>query len=107
MVFYQLGRFHSKGITVSVMRHVPLAEDSDRWTEPLVLRVQSAGPGLAPKLYLNSKLLSWEELNGGLKAELSKRSVWVVYVEADSRAPWWDVAEAINAAEVCTQRLCC
>ena len=90
MLFYQVGRFHSKGITVSVMQHVPLAEDSDHWTEPLVLSVQSAGPGLATKLYLNSKPLTWAEVNSKLKVELSQRSVWTVYVEADSNVSWQD-----------------
>jgi biopolymer transport protein ExbD len=63
-----------------------------------VLRVQGAGPGLATKLYLNSKPLSWEELNSALKVELSQRSVWVVYVEADSNVSWQDALSAIDVA---------
>ena len=63
-----------------------------------MLRVQAAGPGLAPELFLNSRLLSWEELNSGLKAELSKRSAWVVYVEVDSNLPWQDALSAIDVA---------
>jgi len=51
MVFYEVGRLHSKGIRVSVMQHVPSAEAGDRWAKPLVLRVQGARPGLAPKLH--------------------------------------------------------
>jgi biopolymer transport protein ExbD len=98
ILFYELGRPHSKGIMVSLMRHVPPAEVSERWAEPMVLRVQSAGPDLATRLYLNSKPLSWEELNSGLKAELSQRSVWVVYVEVDSNLPWQDALSAIDAA---------
>jgi biopolymer transport protein ExbD len=79
------------------MRHAPPAEDGDRWAEALVLRVQAAGPGLAPKLFLNSRLLSWEELNSGLKAELGRRSVWVVYVQADSNMSWQDALRAVDA----------
>src|SRR4029077_19098921 len=90
MMFYELGCFHSKGITVSVLRDVPIAENGDRWTEPLVLRVQGAGAGLPRKLFLNSKPLRWEELNGRLGAGLGQRSVWVVYVEADSNVSWQD-----------------
>jgi biopolymer transport protein ExbD len=98
MAFHQVGRFHSKGIGTSVMQHVPLAQNSGRWTEPLVLSVRASGPGLLPTLYLNSKLLSWEELDSALKVELSTRSVWIVYVEADSNVSWQDALRAIDAA---------
>ncbi len=80
------------------MQHVPPAQDSDRRVEPLVLRLQGARPGLPSKLFLNSRHLSWEELNSGLKAELSRRSVWVVYIEVDSNLSWQDALSAIDAA---------
>ena len=99
MLFYEFEHPHSKGLEVSAMRQVPEAEmSSDRWAEPLVLKVEAAGLGLPPRLYLNSKLLSWEELDSKLKAELGKRSVWIVYVEADSNASWQDALRAIDAA---------
>lgn len=78
MLFQQMGRFRSKGLGVLVMKQVPLPESSDRWTQPLVLSVQASGPGSPPKLYLNSKPLSWEALDSTLKTELGKRSVWIV-----------------------------
>lgn len=56
--FYELGRPQSKGIIVSLMRQVPLGEVSEHWTEPIVLRIESPGPDLATRLYLNSKPLS-------------------------------------------------
>ena len=98
IVFYQEWRYHSNGVMVSVMQHVPPAQDSDRWVEPLVLRLQGARPGLPSSLFLNSRQLSWEELNSGLKAELSRRSVWVVYIGVDSNLPWQDALSAIDAA---------
>src|ERR1700693_3661731 len=98
MVFYQFGRFRSKGIRISVLRQVAAAEDGDRWAEPLVIRVQAAGPGLPPKIYLNSNLLPRAELKSRLKTELSRRSVWTVYVEADSDVSWQDAVSAIDAA---------
>lgn len=98
MLFHQMGRFRSKGLGISVMRQVLQPERSNRWTEPLVLTVLAAGPGSATKLYLNSKPLSWAEATGRLKAELSKRSVWVVYVEADSQVSWQDALSAIDIA---------
>ena len=97
IVFYQEWHCHSNGVIVSVMQHVPPAQDSDRRVEPLVLRLQGARPGLPSKLFLNSKQLPWEELNRGLKAELSRRSVWVVYIEVDSNLPWQDALTAIDA----------
>ena len=98
IVFYREWRYHSDGVIVSVMQHVPPAQDSDRWVEPLVLRLQGARPGLPSRLFLNSRQLSWEELNSGLKAELSRRSVWVVYIEVDSNLSWQDALSAIDAA---------
>ena len=99
MLFYELEHPHSKGLEVSATRQVREAEmSSDRWAEPLVLKVEAAGPGLPPKQYLNSTLLSWEELDSKLKAELGKRSVWIVYVEADSNVSWQDALRAIDSA---------
>jgi len=80
------------------MKRVPAAQDSDPGVEPLVLRLQAAGPGLPSKVFLNSKQLSWEELNGGLKGELSRRSAWIVYIEVDSNLSWQDALSAIDAA---------
>lgn len=94
MVFYQWGRFRDQGLVVSVMNHVPSAASS----EPLVIGIRAAGQALPPKVYLNSRRLSWEELDSSLKAELSKRSVWAVYVEADSNVSWQDALRAIDAA---------
>jgi len=98
MQFYQWGHFQSKAITVPVMNHASAAEDPR--TQPLMLRVQSAGPGLPPKLCLNSKLLRWVELNSRLQAELSRRSVSLVYVEADPNVADQDVLEAIDASRI-------
>ena len=60
----------------------------------------TVGPGLPPKLCLNSKLLRWVELNSRLKAELSRRSVSLVYVEADPNVAYQDVLEAIDASRI-------
>jgi hypothetical protein len=47
-----------KGLWVSVLPHRVDKEES-RWPSPLVVRLEFAGPGLDPKLYLNSKLIPW------------------------------------------------
>lgn len=55
---------------------------------------------MPPRLCLNSKLLRWVELNSRLKAELSRRSVSLVYVEADPNVAYQDVLEAIDASRI-------
>ena len=98
MVFYQFGRFRSKGLAVFVMKSVPHPDHIDRWDVPLVLKVQVAVPSLPPKLFLNSKPLSWDDLDSSPKTELSKQPVKVVYVEAGADVPWQDVLRAIDAS---------
>lgn len=98
MVFYHSGRFRSKGLAVFVMKSVPHPDHIDRWDEPLVLKIQVAGPNLPPKLFLNSKPLSWNDLDSSLTAKLSKQSVKVAYVEAGADVPWQDVLRAIDAS---------
>jgi biopolymer transport protein ExbD len=98
MLFYQFGRFRTEGLSVFVMKSVPHTDQSDRRTVPLVLKVGVSGPNSPPKLYLNSKPLSWEELDSSLRAELSKQPAKVVYVEADTNLSWQDALRAIDAA---------
>ena len=99
MVFYEFGRrFGSKGLAVFVMKSVPQPDHIDRWAVPLVLKVKRAGTNLPPKLYMNSKPLSWDELNDRLRAELDKQAVKVVYVEADADVSWQDALRAVDAA---------
>jgi hypothetical protein len=99
MVFYEFGRrSSSKGLTVSLLRPFPHTDRIDRWGVPLVLKVKFAGTNLPPKLYMNSKPLSWDELNDSLRAELNKQDVKVVYVEADADVSWQDALRAVDAA---------
>jgi biopolymer transport protein ExbD len=98
MVFYQFGRFRSQGLAVFVMKSVPHPDQIDRWDVPLVLKVEAAGPNLPPTLYLNSKPLSWDDLNSSLRAALSMQPVKVVYVEAGTDVSWQDVLRAIDAS---------
>ncbi len=99
MVFYEFGRrFSSKGLAVFVMKSVPHPGHIDRWDVPLVLKVQVADPNLPPKLFLNSKPLSWDDLDSSLRAELSKEPVHLVYVEAGADVPWQDVLRAVDAS---------
>ena len=99
MVFYEFGRrFSSKGLSVFVMKSVPHPDQIDRWDVPLVLKVKAAGPNLPPELYLNSKPLSWDDLDSSLMEALSMRSGNVVYVEAGADVSWQDVLRAVDAS---------
>jgi len=99
MVFYEFGRrFRSNGLAVFLMKSVPHPDHIERSAVPLVLKVKFAGPNLPPKIYLNSKPLSWEELDRSLSAELSKQPAKVVYVEADTNLSWQDVLRALDVA---------
>ena len=105
MVFYQFDRrFGSKGLAVFVMKSVPHPDHIDRWAVPLVLKVQFAGPNVPPKLFLNSKPLSWDNLSSSLRAELSKQPVHLVYVEAGADVPWQMYSERRRSC--CNARSC-
>src|SRR5262249_47383268 len=77
----------SRGLRVSIMKPGATLPKSDEWTDPLIVRIQDDGAGEAPKLLLNSKPVSWVDLDAALKQELGRRRDWVVYVEADDWVP--------------------
>ena len=87
----------SVGIEVHLLKPGPLKAAADFWASPLVVRVENAGTGSSPRLYLNSKAIGWEALGPALKGELKSRPDWVVYVEADRDANWGD---AVNAMDI-------
>jgi biopolymer transport protein ExbD len=95
LFFPAFGPWPQLGIPVSLLRK-PL-ENTDLWTEPLVVYVHDIGPRLVPQLFVNSKPVPWDELRSNLKAELSRRSKWVVYVHSDPNLPW---ADAVNVMDV-------
>jgi biopolymer transport protein ExbD len=60
--------------------------------------VKDAAPGQEPRLYVNAKVVAWEDFASALKHELSERREWTVYVEGDDNIPWADVASVIDIA---------
>ncbi len=82
-VFMTLGPVPSKGLYVHLVKPGRPAPGSDRWTEPLVVRIKDGGIGQQPELYVNSVPVPWDKLEEALREELSRRSEWVVYVEGD------------------------
>jgi biopolymer transport protein ExbD len=84
------------GLEVHLLKPGAGPSKSDAWTEPLVIWVADAGPSKPPNLYLNSKLVPWDELDHTLKEELGRRRDWVVYVGGDDVLAWQYVATVID-----------
>jgi biopolymer transport protein ExbD len=80
-----------RGVWVHLLRPEAVPQNSDSWTAPLVVLAKSQGPGQIPNLYVNSKLVAWEDFGHVLKQELGRRREWVVYVGGDDEVQWSDV----------------
>jgi len=87
-----------RGLWVQVLKSGQARAKSDAWTQPLIVRVKDAGPYQIPKLFVNSKEVSWEDLEKPLKQELGPRRDWVVYVGGDDATSFRSVANVIDAA---------
>jgi hypothetical protein len=76
--------FHSKGLFVHILQP-EIVPKTDPWTNPVMVRIADAGPDAIPKLYVDSKLVGWNDLDGVLKEELERRPPidWIVYLEVD------------------------
>ncbi len=98
-VFLILTPLPSMGLYVHLLKPGPLAVKDDLLSEPVVVQVIDAGPGVAPNVYVNSKPTSWDKLSGALKDELKLRPRWVVYVEANNYVPWADAVYAMDIAK--------
>jgi biopolymer transport protein ExbD len=87
-----------KGLRVSLLNTAPSTTGNDRWSTPIVIRLEDTGPASSPKLFLNSKPVSWGNLPGELKAELARCPEWVVYVEGDDNLAYQYVTSVIDIA---------
>ncbi len=90
--------YHSKGLWVHLLKPGETPKKSDPWTEPLIVRLEDGGPGHEPKLLVNAKQVSWDDLDLALRQELGRRRDWVVYVEGDDCIPWSNVTAVIDLA---------
>lgn len=89
----------SVGLPVSLLRRGATLKRIDPWTEPIILQVIDIGAGKPPKIELNSKLFSWDDLQPKLKQEIARRPPGaVVYIVGDENLPWADVVYAIDTA---------
>jgi biopolymer transport protein ExbD len=87
-----------RGVWAHLLKPESVPQNSDPWTEPLVVLAKSRGPGKNPNLYVNLKLVPWVDFDHVLKQELSRRRDWVVYVGGDDEVQWQDVVYLIDVA---------
>jgi len=63
----------------------------------LLVRVGYAGYGVPPRLYVNSRAVSWEDLDAVLNKELRLRPpTWPVYLEGDPAIEWGHAVKAMD-----------
>lgn len=98
MVLLAAFRLTPKGLPVHLLKPGVAPQESDAWTEPLIVLVKDAGPGKRPSLHVNSRQVAWEDFDRVLKQELGRRPEWVVYVHGDDSVSWQSVADAIDVA---------
>jgi hypothetical protein len=98
MMLTAVGAHRSEGFSVRLLKRGATPQKSDAWTEPLVVLATGARPGQRPNLYVNSKLVAWEDFDHVLKQELSRRREWLVYVGGEDTVAWQDVVNLIDMA---------
>lgn len=92
--------YPQRGLYVRLVKAGPLHEESDPVADPITVCIADAGPGVIPKLYVNSSLTSWDGLKLALENRLKVRPPkWTVYVESDPNIPWADAVTAVDIAE--------
>ena len=70
----------------------------DHESSPIVVSVIGAGVNSVAAVYVNSKETSWAELRSTIRSQLEVRPRWIVYVEANSDASWYDAVYAMDVA---------
>lgn len=90
--------YRPQGLWVRLLKQGVVPQNSDRWTEPLIVLVKYAGPLRTPNLYVNSKLVTGEDFGRVLKLELGRRRERVVFVGGDDIVPYQYVANLIDVA---------
>jgi biopolymer transport protein ExbD len=86
----------SVGIRVHVLKSRPLRTADNSSTPRPIVRIEQAGQHLRPHLYLNSKVVAWETLDGALMDDLKSRPELVVYVKAEPEVSWADVLNVMD-----------
>jgi biopolymer transport protein ExbD len=98
MVLTGAFQYQPRGLWVHLLKPGAAPEQSDKWTDALIVRVVDAGLGQGTNLLLNSRPVTWDNFGHELREELGRRREWVVYVEGDYCVAWINVAEVIDVA---------
>jgi biopolymer transport protein ExbD len=91
-------RYTPRGLWVHLLKPGAVPMKPDAWTEPVIVVVTDAGLGQEPELFVNLKVVAWDDLASALKRELSARREWTVYVEGDDCVAWANVVNVIDIA---------
>lgn len=94
--------FFSKGLWVGlspVSEPEPAGSSLSSHAGQLVIVLCTVKDDPVPDVYLNSKKVTWDELETSLRNELSTRSQRVVYIRAQNEVRWAYLAEAVDAVK--------
>lgn len=105
MMMMILGPVTPKGLWVHLLKPGQVPAKSDQWTKPLIVRLEDAGPGKEPKVFVNSEQVRWDALPGALKRNLSLRREWTVYVQGDDSIAYVNVANVVDTARALHARV--
>jgi len=95
----QFGDLPSKGLSVDLVRP-GLPAQATPWPEAIRLRID-----VHNRWYLNDALTSGSALPNALKAALSRRAQWVVYIEADPDVPYGGPVAAMEIVRAAHARV--
>jgi hypothetical protein len=85
-----------KGLVVHLAKP-GIAAQSSAGIQPLRVRVEAVMGDVRPKLYIDSRLVAWEDFGAVLQKELSQRPPnWPVYVEGSRDMEWGHAVRAID-----------
>ena len=74
-----------------------IAAQSTPGIQPLRVRVEAAAGNVRARLYVDSRLVSWEDFEAVLQSELNRRPPnWPVYVEGSGDMEWGNAVRAID-----------
>lgn len=95
-MIFQVSHPTPKGLQVRLVGPGTAAQSSPG-IEPLLVRVEHPEGSRQPSLFVDSRPVSWEELDEVLQRELKLRPPnWPVYVQGDPELDWGEVAAVID-----------
>ena len=96
MILYQI-RYQPQGVAVFLRKPAPSGSSVEHEDKPLLVHV-CGGANSELKVYINLKLVAWDQLDNELHTNLDHRSVRAVYIDAAPDLSWQDVVKVIDIA---------